>query len=263
MSAKTRGHAAVVLISLYFVFGLNAMQAQEALPRTSITPSLEKEVITQHEPTIVDIVFDNPSQESVDLNIGYDSEEVDLKVLDPDGKVFGKPHSAPKEGMRFSGAVHIAPGSASVESVVLNDWFHFDKVGTYRIEVNLSFARQFSSGVTADTHTTLGLTVLPRDEPSLVQACARLLARVQDSPSYARAFTAARALAEVDDPSAVPYLVEAMKRKEFTALMITALAHLKTQSAVEALISASQSSDSETSSLARAALLGLGKTERR
>jgi|SRR5580704_3004292 hypothetical protein len=256
MGRKRKQVMTSVLISLCLLFALDTTQAQQTQDIVAVNISLEKKVITQHEPTIVTVVFNNLTRQGIDLNLGYGNDAIDIKLVDPEGRAFRKPRPAPQEGMQFSNAVHIAPGKDSATSVVLNDWFRFDKVGEYQIEVALSYHD------IRDTHATLDLTVLPRDETSLVSACASLLARVQDSPSYTGALTAAKALAGIDDPSVVPFLAEAMKRKEFAGLIITALSHLKTKNAMKVLTSASESSDSETRNLAQAALSSLGKEEK-
>jgi HEAT repeat protein len=52
-------------------------------------------------------------------------------------------------------------------------------------------------------------------------------------------------------------MTAAMKRREFVSLMIGALAQLKTNEAVDALIEASKSTDPETSRTAQSALASL------
>jgi hypothetical protein len=162
--------------------------------------------------------------------------------------------------LKFREAVRAAPGAAAVSSIVLNDWFDFDKVGVYRIDLSVS---PLSDSPRADMQvpdTPLTLTVLPRDEASLASACGDLVIRLRDSKSVEVHRTAAKALAKVDDPAAVPFLAEALKQRDFRPLIIEALVHLNTPDAVKALVSASRSGDDETSRLARAALMGLGKT---
>lgn len=231
-------------------------------PAPSVTVSLEKEVITQHEPVIVDFTINNSSPEEVDLELGYDYDKVHLRVTDPDGRVWPKPPPAiPQEGLKFREVVQTAPGAAGASSILLNDWFNFDKVGTYQISVSVPSLSNSPAGETQVPETPLTLNILPRDQASLASACADLLIRLRDSKSFDVRRTAAKALAKVDDPSAVPFLAEALKQRDFKPLIIEALAHLNTPDAVKALFSASRSSDAETSRLARAALTALGKTE--
>lgn len=234
--------------------------AQEA-PNPTVAVSLEKEAITQHEPVVVAFTFGNSSSKEIDLDLGYDHDKIHVTVADPDGRVWRKPPPVRHDGMQFGEVVYVAPGTASVSSAVLNDWFSFDKVGTYQIDVALTPSRDSSSGSVPTVATSLVLTVLPRDEASLASACGGLVTRVENPKSAADASTAADALTRVDDPSAVPFLTEAMQRKAFAPMMIAALAHLNTPDAVSALVSASRSGDGETSARARAALAGLREAE--
>jgi len=167
------------------------------------------------------------------------------------------------EGTKFSNAVHVDPGYTRVVSVLLNDWFAFNKTGEYQIEITLLPPNKAIGEEASDRiGERLVLTILPRGEATLASGCSALLTQAKDSQSYATALVAAKALSVVDDPVAVQFMAEAVKRREFASLMIAALARLNTDEAVNALRSASRSSDNETSSLARAALSALGKSER-
>lgn len=91
------------------------------------------------------------------------------------------------------------------------------------------------------------------------EICSLLLERINDPRSFATALVAAKALSSIKDEIAIPYISAAMKRHEFTSLMIDALVRSKTKEALEALKVASETGDSETKSLAHLALVGLGK----
>jgi hypothetical protein len=261
MSRKFEQSMIVALIGGCVLLISRSAHAQGTQAPT-VAVSLEKEVITQHEPVIVSFTISNSSSEEVDFELGYGYERVDVKVTDPEGRVWPKPRpTTPQEGVIPREAVQAAPGTTGVSSIVLNDCFNFAKVGTYHISVALPSSSDSPPGNVQTTETPLTLTVLPRDEASLVSACAGLVTRVENLKSAADAITAADALSKVDDPAAVPFLAQAMKRKDVTRMMIAALSRLNTPDAVNALISASRSSDPETSALARATLESLGEAE--
>lgn len=153
--------------------------------------------------------------------------------------------------MKFSKAVHVDAGARETISLVASDWFNFEEDGIYQLEVALRGS--LAAGVTAN----LALQVEPRNEEALKATCSSLLSRVNDSQSLSASLVAVKALSGINDPLAVAYLAEAMKRREFVALVIGALARLNTQEAVNALIAASRSPDPETSSQARSALASL------
>jgi hypothetical protein len=236
-------------------------QSTSALASAKVTVSLEKNVITQHEPAILNITIDSSST-AVDFDPGYYNEKIDIKVVDPEGHVWARPRPVPQEGMKFSGAIHVDPGSTDIVPVLLNDWFSFEKIGDYKIDVTLLLAKHSATGGVGGVHQRLVLAVLPKDEAALLSECSGLLTGVKSSQSYAASLVAAEALSKVDDPIAVPFLAEAIKRREFASLMIAALARLNTGDAVNVLIAASKSSDPETSALAQSALLNLRKTQK-
>ena len=244
-------------------------------PAPSVTVTLEKNTITQHEPVIMRFTFLNPSSQDIAVDLGYDFEEVDVKVTDTDGRVWRRPHLTAREVrerisqglfvppgsiLTFPAVIYAAPGATGVTSIVLNDWVDFDKVGIYRITVAASRLSTSPPGSIEIKETSLMLTVIPRNEVSLATACAGLITRLMDWKSAEDSETAAKALSKVNDPVAVPFLAQALKQKSFATMMVAALARLNTPDAVIALESASRSSDKETRDAARNALTVLHKT---
>src|SRR5580704_5804424 len=222
--------------------------------------SLETSFVTQHEPVLLELALNNQSEQEIVVSLGDNDEKINIKVIDPDGRIFLKPRSI-RQGFAASDAVYVAAGRTAVRSVALTDWFNFDEIGTYQIEVNLSSsssAKERFSYTIQGNRTLLSLRILPYDEGSLVAACADLLNRIQDLHSHRGSAAAAKALSKINDAAAVPFLAAAMKENEFKSLMIDALARLKTQDAVEALVAATRSDDPETRNLAHAALAGIG-----
>jgi len=239
-----------IIVSLSFFPGARTF-AQNSPTSPEVSISLEKDTITEHEPVIVDIGIQSPPSTSLDFDPGYDWENVEIKVADPHGHIWTRPRRVPQEGMKFSKAVHVDAGARETISLVASDWFNLEEDGIYQLEVALRGS--LAAGVTA----ILALRVEPRNEEALKATCSSLLSRVNDSQSFSASLVAAKALSGINDPLAVPYLAEAMKRREFVALVIGALARLNTQEAVDALIAASRSPDPETSSQARSALASL------
>jgi len=262
MGSKIR---AIIIVAVTGCLLVNAIvaYAQEVLVPIAATISLEKTVITQGEPVVLNITFVNASPRGVVVNLGSEDEKLDVTVVDPAGRVLQRPGRRPRQGWAAVDAFNVVGGATSVGYVSLNEWFTFDRVGPYQVEVNLSplsFPKEPFAYNISGNRATLTLTVVPRDETSLASACADLLKRAKDLHSYSAALTAARALSSINDPVAVPYLAAAAKRKEFASMMIAALARLKTTKAVEALVLVSQSGDPETAASARAALTSLGMT---
>jgi hypothetical protein len=257
------GTIIIVVVIGALLFSARVTKSQAVLVPIAATISLEKTVITQGEPVILNITFVNATPHGVVVNLGSEDEKLDITVVDPAGRVLRRPAPRPRQGWAAVDAFNVGEGATSVGSVSLNEWFIFDRVGPYQVEVNLSplsFPKEPFAYNISGNRATLTLSVVPRDETSLASACADLLKRAKDLHSYSAALTAARALSSINDPVAVPYLAAAAKRKEFASMMIAALARLKTTKAVEALVLVSQSGDPETATSARAALTSLGMT---
>lgn len=234
---------------VFLLLAANVAAQEPALSEASV--ALEKTVISAGEPVILDIAVQNPSATALDVDPGYDWENVEIKVVDPDGRSWTRPPAAPRQGMKFSNAVHLDAGAATTIWVVANDWFKFDEPGAYQIEVVLRGTLR--SGATAH----LSLRVQQKNPDALKAACSALLERVSNSQTSSESLVAAKALSDVNDSVVVPYLAAALKRREFVPQMISALARLNTDEALNALAEASKSHDPETSSQARAALSAL------
>jgi hypothetical protein len=227
-----------------------------------VVAALEKEVITQHEPVILVFELANPSAREADLDLGFGFKNVEVKLMDPAGRTWPKPPLSPpkeNEALVFMEGIRAAPRTTGDAYLLLDEWFSFEKVGRYHIEVAVSPSSASASRGLRLPHSVLSLSVLPRQESALRAACAALAVRVRESKSHERAEIAAKALAKVDDPAAVPYLAEALSVKPFASIMISALARWNTPDAIDALTAASHSSDPEISSLARATLAALTK----
>ena len=245
--AKRHVSRIIAIVSLLVGGGV---LAQTVLTPAEVRIALEKDTITQHEPVIVDIEIQNPQSTSLDFDPGYNWENVQINVIDPNGRSWSRPDTALQQGMKFSKAVHVDAGMKSTISIVANDWFNFDARGSYQLEVVLRGVHIPPSGISAK----LLLQVEPRDGAALKAACSALLVRANNPQSFSASLVAAKALSEVNDSAAVPYMAAAMNRPEFVSLMIGGLARLNTKDAINALVEASKSRDPETSSLARSAL---------
>jgi hypothetical protein len=252
---KENTHFAIMFTAGWFLAVSGYLAAAQTV---SVTVSLEKDVVTQHEPMLVDIAVENRSPYPIQFDPGYDHDRIHLKMVDPDGRVSEDHQVAVREGMRFSQATVVAPGHSYLSSILLNDWFRFEKLGRYEIDLSVPSATSLASGPLSAVKSTLFVTLLPRDQFELQKACENLLTRVEDPRSSSSAIVAAKALSVIEDPVSIPFLAKAMKRREFMGLMIAALARAGTPEALRFLADASRSDDTETRNMARSALASLG-----
>ena len=249
--------AAGCVLSIALAAGLTEAQVQ-----LSVVMSLDKAVVTQHEPVFLRIAIENSSQQGVVINLGHQDEKLDIRVTNPLGSTELRPRPV-KAGWSSPDVLDAPPSGSSAAEVPLNSWFAFHMLGHYRIDLALhpdSLPEEPFLYTLVGNSAVLDLTVLPRDPASLESACASLVETIRNAGSASATAAAANALSAIDDPAAVPFAVQALKKPEFAALMIGALARLRTDEAVRALVSASKSGDRETSSLARSALAALGKS---
>lgn len=243
-----------IVASHLLLFCLGGLWAQSV----DVTTALQKNAITQHEPVLLDITIRNNSQTSVRFDPGYKYERIGFEVTDPEGRLLTRGVPVPQEGMTFSKAIDIAPAASGVISLLLDEWFTFDKIGDYKIDITVSSQARPNAEQIGEMKSRLTLKVLPRDQPALESRCADLVRLIENSQTAAATIVAAKALAGVSDPAAVPFLAQALRRREFAGLMIAALARVGTTAAVDALVVASRSNDPETNTLAKSALLSIG-----
>jgi hypothetical protein len=225
----------------------------------SVSVSLERSVVSQHEPVIVDLTIRNESPGALYFDPGYGLRKIVLGVTGPDGRLRKTREAKAREGMEFSNAVQVDPGGVYVLPILLSDRFDMEALGSYRIDVTSPLPDGGPGGETASAKVALELTVAPRDEERLKTACAELVGRIRDSPRAYVAIVAGQALSSVDDPAVVPFLAQALGTRPFAGMIISALARLKTNEAIDVIERASRSSDPETSSLAHSALVNLAR----
>ncbi|HEY6770653.1 MAG TPA: HEAT repeat domain-containing protein [Candidatus Sulfotelmatobacter sp.] len=224
-----------------------------------ISASLENSVITQHEPVIVDLVVINTSSVVITFDPGYDFRRIQIRVVDPGGRYSARLEPHDGEGMHFSNAFMIDPGSSYTLPILLNNWFDFDLRGNYRVQMTVPVPRERANEF-AMKNVSLSLTVLPRNEEQLGLTCADLVHRIRVSASGKSRIVAASALSRIIDPAAVLFIAEVLRDHQFTPMMISALTRIKTKEAIEALVDASKSNDKETRAIANSALISLGHT---
>jgi len=244
----------VLLILFQGVFGTQLLCAQNTSLQTTIT--LENPTVTQREPVILDVTFANTTGSSVEVDLGYAHDKLTVHVIDEQGRQLNDSQSYPREGKKFKQVLHLEDGSSSTAFLVLSNRFVFDKIGMYKIEVNSAPTLGSSTSNTPVFNAVLNLAVLPRDEGVLKSSCSKLVARIWSS-SDSESQAAAEALSSVNDAIAVPFLVDALKFRQFTPLMVSGLARVRTDAAVAALVSATRSIDPETRTLARSALAAI------
>jgi len=235
-----------------------AICASQTTP-VELTYSLESKAVSAREPVNLKITIKNGGGQPIAADFGLQgAQNFTFTVVSPDG---GTKTIVPPlhEGLALRGDFEVLPGKSVARQILLTDWFDFTTEGQYRIDVRLTSPITNPQGlvVTTDPGAELSLDVLQRDDGRLQEACKRLLVEVASSGSYAKAESAARKLAAINDPIAVPYLLEATSLWHLEPITIRALGQIGDATAVDALIGLLPSGNSDAAALARSTLMQL------
>jgi hypothetical protein len=209
---------------------------------------------TLNEPVFVDLVATNELREDVRLDLG--PEHLQFVVTSPDGTrtVLTRP---PAEGMRPITRLTLKPGQVDRRRILLNEWYSFDRSGTYALEVKLDGPAQTTSGASIPAPASGGVTIriLPRDPARLKAVCEELAKTAIGASDVKTATEAALALSYVRDPIAVPFLERVLKEAKLVRYhALSGLARIANAEAVSALIAATREGDAELRSQAVYAL---------
>ncbi|MEZ5320446.1 MAG: HEAT repeat domain-containing protein [Vicinamibacterales bacterium] len=174
--------------------------------------------VTQHQPVLLDLALRNQLDRPLTIELGAgEVARFEFRLQPPSGSlVVSRPTTTRRPGYSewFESAGHheLAPGRSDSVWILLSQFLDFDSVGTYELTI------RFNGEVTPIaalapamqlTRTTVRqIRVLPRDEDALRRYCASLVAESR-SPMVTTSGRALTALAHVQDPVAVPYLLEA------------------------------------------------------
>jgi HEAT repeat protein len=224
----------------------------------SVSISLEKSVVSQDEPVLATIRIENRTPGRMDLDLGGDGKDnLLIRVTDSDGIQHEGKRDQPRGSSTFFGNVHLESGERFSETIVLSEWFHFDGVGRYKIEVRIKTPLKTAKHATPIRTSSLALDVTPKDSRQLMLSCENLLSRIQAMGSAQDALAAATALGLVRDPVVVPFWKQLLTNPAFGQRAAFSLAQIGNKDAVEALAGVLHSTDAETHALAQSALRSL------
>jgi hypothetical protein len=211
--------------------------------------------VTQGEPVVVDMVVDNPLPTDVRVDLGSD-DETDLSFTQiPPGGVATTVRPKGHFGVSFRGTNEAGSLGRFVHKIVLNRWFAFTGLGTYRLKIDFLGSVKTIKGASVDTRSTgeFSFTLLPRDEKTLRQTCESLVRQVEVTTNVSLQNQSLQALEYVNDPVVIPCLTGAVRRNGWLAPVL-ALEHIGGPEARAALEELSHSSDPSIAAYANASL---------
>lgn len=211
--------------------------------------------VTQHEPIIVSVVFQNGLDETVDIKLGRAQKEgFRFLIVEPTGTRVDLPPLL-QQGLASSGEISLRPNRRYSLRLILDEWYEARAPGDYLINVQLVTPITTAAGKAVDVNKAalLPLKVLPRNEVTLKQKCEQLMLQLQQSKEFPRRSAIAEVLSYIDDPVAIPYLARLVDERE-DIYSIRGLMRIGTDEAAEAMIHATESEDRESAAYARSLL---------
>lgn len=207
--------------------------------------------VSLHEPVFVDCILFNRNTKVARLDLGpgrIEAYRIAVKALRHSS--IGE-YRTTRSGFAASGEVEIAPLAEHREPLLLQDWYRFEEPDGYLITIALLLDGERISS------EPFVLDVLPRDADRLRAVCEVLAERAVSGGVSAEAVDAARALAHVADPVAIPFLESLLAGNSVMRYQaIEGLGRIDDPAARALLEGLTRAKNKETVLLARQALRG-------
>jgi hypothetical protein len=196
-------------------------------------------------PVYFDLEIASNSNEGIALDLGHNYKTaLSFTVETPAGDVVEVPPLS-SSGLGTIGGIEVEAGGSYKRRYVLNEWYRFAAPGKCSIQAHLSPDILAASGAVVQ-HSTMELTVTPRDPQALEKICEELLNQLSNTTNAEQIANAALALSYVTDPVAVSYISEALKRRRYSwQHLIPGLAEIGTQEAIDLLKQIEKQGDNE------------------
>lgn len=270
---RTLGYCAVSLFMLLTAcFSVTAqVEAPDKEVPIQIRLNPDKKTIMLGEPLFIAFEVTNLSGEKLCLGVGGDyrnrfgrPERFAVKVRSDDGTELPQIEVVASLG-GFIGCDPIQPGETYKVRLFLPHWVTIERPGSYRVNVkrHMGFSNYQDSASTGPKYSFLAevgteFTVVPADE-NKIGAIINELGSIMLDASDPRATECATALASIQDPRAITYFAEALRKfSEFeisagqnveyivSSNSISALATYDDDRAIDALRGAMKSSNQDT-----------------
>jgi hypothetical protein len=216
-------------------------------PGSLVSYRLERVAISVGGPVLADVSLKNSTSQPMDVNLGGNgNENIAISITEPDGQQIERSPADQRNKITFPGDVHLEPGESYKETVVLNEWFNFDQIGVYTIEMGLKSDSQ--------PRIVLHLQVTDRDAAEMESVCSELLSRITQHLSVQDSIAAARALGYINDPIVVSPWATLLNNPGYVDLAISGLSRIGNADAARALISKLNIPDVQARSRIRFAL---------
>lgn len=164
--------------------------------------------VTLHEPIFIKLTINNGLNEGIKFNLGKnDKSNFSVTVTRPNGALVRVPRIN-DAGFGSIGKHSLDPSGSYSQNLLMNQWFDFNEIGRYRIEISLDGPIERVSGkrVDAQVNNVFTIQIEPRNPAKLKEKCEGLFKIIETSNSYSEVIEAATALSFINDEVAIPYL---------------------------------------------------------
>ncbi len=188
-----------------------AAQSSQSELRCTLTA---KSSFTQGEPIVLRLKLENSSSEPRVVDLGYDQEGAFLfRLTPPDGFSIDLPQTELRQGIALNGDVAIPAKESREQQIILDNWHQFTQPGSYRLALEILHSNCERQELRFET--------TPQDLDRLKTVCNEFLDAIEKNKyHYGRAADAAKALARVRHPIAVPYLTKALESNPMVSSIV-------------------------------------------
>jgi hypothetical protein len=161
----------------------------------------DEQAYTLHQPVTALLVLKNVSNQPARVDFGRNFQgNIHLVV---NGVSTPPPGLPPEGGISFPGEVELAPGASYSRRLLLDDWYRFEKPGSYQVSAVVNSPPLHLKAASA-------VVIDPRNPERLAKACSEL-SRQARAPQVETSVLAARALSYVGDEACLGSLAEVVR----------------------------------------------------
>jgi hypothetical protein len=230
------------LIAVFTLLAVpSAESQQETRSKIDIHFRAQERNLTLHEPVVVFFEVNNRLSEPIDITVGSLSRQFfELTLRTPSGQVLHKDSfgGAADTVTVGTGKVTVEAGGEYSEPLVVNRWFPFTTEGSYVLNAELTSNVETANGTFQAEPQSIEFQIGQRNPAKLKDFCRRLAEAAEAASSVAAAKLPVLTLSYVNDPIAVPFLVQILSAHVLAYQdAVLGLERIGNNEAVEALLS--------------------------
>lgn len=200
---------------------------------TTVEVALElPAMVALHEPAMARVTVRNTGQDSVTLDLGVNHKLAwELYVRPPNApRAVRASYNPPMDEIGKIGRISVEPGGVFEKDLPLDQWFAFDRIGTYEISVALVGLNPLRNTIAVSEPQRLRVT--PRNEATLKATCNHLATLTVNADLEVSA-EAARKLSRITDVACLQAFTFVLESSHnYDGEMIGALSRTRTPETV-------------------------------